>query len=257
MRKCIWLTGLPGTGKTTIAEAVLHLRPEVQVLDGDVMRQEFWPQLGMVHGDRVKNVIRLAALAAMLMEHGAEVIVACVSPDLVPRECVRKKVEEVGKFYSVRLHCKAQRKKLHPNTVYEPGDHDLILDTGKHTPESAAMEVVSLLPRPKRALFIGRWQPFHAGHETIIREALAKGPVAIGVRQTNIDMDNPYSMKCRIECIQSILEHEDVVVFAVPDIASIHIGRDVGYEVHKDVRGISGSAERRKAREDMDPGGEG
>jgi hypothetical protein len=170
---------------------------------------------------------------------------------------VRKKVEEIGKFYSVRLHCKTQRKKLHPNTVYETGDHDLILDTGKHTPESAALEVVNLLPRPKRALFIGRWQPFHDGHETIIREALAEGPVAIGVRQTDIDMDNPMPVQCRITQIQETLEGEDVVVFAVPDIASIHIGRDVGYEVHRDVRGISGSEERRKARGDMDPGREG
>jgi nicotinamide mononucleotide adenylyltransferase len=119
------------------------------------------------------------------------------------------------------------------------------------------MEVVKLLPRPKRALFIGRWQPFHDGHEIIIREALAKGPVAIGVRQTDIDMDNPMPVQCRITQIQETLEGEDVVVFAVPDIASIHIGRDVGYEVHRDVRGISGSEERRKARGDMDPGREG
>lgn len=249
MRTCIWLTGLPGVGKTTIAQEIKGHRPEAQYLDGEDMRATFWPQLGVVHGDRIKNVARIGALAAMVMENGGDAVVSCVSPDLKARVVIREKLEEIGRFFSVRLHCKTQRKKLHPNTVYESGDHNLILDTGKHTPRSAAMEVVNLLPRPKRQLFIGRWQPFHKGHHTIIQEALLKGPVAIGVRLTNHSMDNPLTATERIKAIRKVFEHDDVEVFSVPDISSIHIGRDVGYEVHRDVRGISGTEERRRARE--------
>jgi hypothetical protein len=246
-------------GKTTIAKLLLKFRPETQLLDGDEMRKDFWPSLGVVHGDRVKNVVRLSTLAAMLMEHGANVIVACVSPDLKAREVIREKLSAVGKFYSVWLWCADQRKKLHPNTLYENGDHDLTLNTG-NTGDMGIVEgsgfhvateiMARCLPQPQRQLFIGRWQPFHAGHQVIVREALVKGPVAIGVRQTSIDLDNPMPVQVRIKQIRDTFDDgEDVVVFAMPDIESIHIGREVGYEVHRDVPGISGTDERRKSRE--------
>jgi len=258
MRKCIWLTGLPGVGKTTLAETIKFHRPEVQVLDADVMRQGFWPTLGNVPIDRYKNCIRLSAIAGMLMEHGAEVIVAAVSPDLEARTAVREQLKKVGDFYSILLKCDEPRKKLWPNTTYEEGDHDAVVDTGHHlAPECAEYVIERYLERPQRALFVGRWQPFHAGHQVIIREALAKGPVAIGVRQSEQNSDNPHSVQKRIRQIRSTFEGQDVVVFAVPDIHSIHVGRDVGYKVHRDVEGISGTEERRRAREDLDAGGEG
>ena len=101
MRTCIWITGLPGVGKTTIANQIQAFMPDVQILDGDDVRKTFWPQLGNVHVDRVKNVLRICAIAEMLMEHGATVIVACVSPDLKPRKIIRERLEKVGTFKSV------------------------------------------------------------------------------------------------------------------------------------------------------------
>ena len=110
----------------------------------------------------------------------------------------------------------------------------------------------------RRALFIGRWQPFHNGHNHIIRQALDAGnPVAIGVRDTPVSPTDPYTVPQRIEMLEKHFEHDDVVVFAMPDIRSVNIGRKVGYDVIRydapeDIEGIS-ATKVRKAMAEGDP----
>jgi adenylyl-sulfate kinase len=102
-----------------------------------------------------------------------------------------------------------------------------------------------------RALFIGRFSPFHNGHYALVAKALDAGkPVAIGVRDTPISEHDPLPTKDRIEMIRECYRGKDVVVFAMPDIASVNIGRDVGYEIVKhdlpeSVKVISGTEIRR------------
>lgn len=109
-----------------------------------------------------------------------------------------------------------------------------------------------------RALFIGRFQPPHKGHFDIIQEALDTGVgVAIGVRDTPLNEKNPYELATRIAILETTFQGADVVVFGMPDIASIHIGRDVGYQIvtHDEVPGISGTHLRMEAglgAEDID-----
>jgi len=100
------------------------------------------------------------------------------------------------------------------------------------------------------ALFIGRWQPLHNGHDYIIQKALADGnPVAIGVRNTPISDSDPYSMDERIEMIKRRYADDDVIVFPMPNIKSVNIGRKVGYgvirfDVPENIAGISATAIR-------------
>ena len=109
-----------------------------------------------------------------------------------------------------------------------------------------------------RALFIGRWQPFHNGHEYIIRQALDAGdPVAIGVRNTPISEWDPYTVAERIDMLEGHFKNDDVVVFEMPDIKSVNIGRKVGYGVVRfdspeDIEGISATGIR-KAMAEGDP----
>lgn len=109
-----------------------------------------------------------------------------------------------------------------------------------------------------RSLFIGRWQPFHNGHAALVQKAIDAGkPVAIGVRDTPVSEHDPLSTKDRVEMIQYCYNDEDVVVFAMPDIASVNLGRDVGYEIiehdlPEDVKVISGT-EIRRLRKAGDP----
>lgn len=96
------------------------------------------------------------------------------------------------------------------------------------------------------ALFIGRWQPFHNGHKYLIDDALDKGEdVCIAIRNTEISENNPYTVEQRMEMIKRIYE-DRVEIIVMPDIKSINIGRNVGYDVNRidppqDIKEISGS----------------
>ena len=90
----IWLTGLPCSGKTTIAYALAaRLRQEclqVEVLDGDDIRPRFWSELGFSRQERDINVLRFAALACMFSNHGIIAIVSVVSPHRATRDAIHK-----------------------------------------------------------------------------------------------------------------------------------------------------------------------
>lgn len=96
----------------------------------------------------------------------------------------------------------------------------------------------------KYVLFIGRWQPFHNGHKYLIDEALVRGEnVCIAIRDTEISKENPYTAEQRIEMVKRVYG-ERVEIIVIPDIKSIHIGRNVGYDVNfieppADIRKIS------------------
>ena len=104
----------------------------------------------------------------------------------------------------------------------------------------------------KYALFIGRWQPFHLGHDYIIRKKLDEGKaVVIACRDTPVSEFDPYTLEERIEMISEHYKDEDVVVVPIPDIESVNIGRKVGYEVNRfdapeDIEGISATEIRRR-----------
>ncbi len=98
----------------------------------------------------------------------------------------------------------------------------------------------------KYALFIGRWQPFHNGHKYLIDAALAKGEdVCVAIRDTEISEQNPYGAQQRAEMIRRVYGRR-VEVVVIPDINSINIGRNVGYDVNiveppADIGKISGT----------------
>ncbi|MBI5457479.1 adenylyltransferase/cytidyltransferase family protein [Candidatus Kaiserbacteria bacterium] len=86
------------------------------------------------------------------------------------------------------------------------------------------------------SLFVGRWQPFHKGHKTIIETVLKKNkPVVVAMRDTEISDSNPYTLKERRVFIQRALKKyaKLVTIIVVPDIDEICYGRDVGYAIRR------------------------
>ncbi len=79
------------------------------------------------------------------------------------------------------------------------------------------------------ALFVGRWQPPHAGHEWLIRQQLDRGvPCLIAVRPTDEYLQT-HEIVVRL---RAMFEGEDVIVFELPvDISSVNYGRGVGYDI--------------------------
>lgn len=92
----VWLTGLSGSGKSTIANAVSGALCSqgipIQVLDGDEIRKALSPDLGFSLEDRLENVRRVSYLANILVQHGVVVLVAMISPLRRMRDSVRSTV---------------------------------------------------------------------------------------------------------------------------------------------------------------------
>jgi adenylylsulfate kinase len=93
----IWLTGLPCSGKTTIANAVAErLDGEVEILDGDEVREFLSRDLAFSKADRDTQVLRVGWVAATLAKHGVTVLVSLVSPYAEARDKVRALHGETG-----------------------------------------------------------------------------------------------------------------------------------------------------------------
>ncbi|MFP3504627.1 adenylyl-sulfate kinase [Burkholderia sp. SIMBA_062] len=160
----LWLTGLSGAGKTTLADALAQRlrerRTHAMVLDGDRMRAGLNRDLGFAEQDRFENVRRIAEVAAVASGSGAVAIVAVISPLAAMRDAARSIVGAAFREVYVStplarceardpkgLYAKARRGVLPGFTgvssPYEPPvDADLVLDTDR---ESLAVCVDTLM----------------------------------------------------------------------------------------------------------------
>lgn len=102
----VWLTGLPCSGKSSVAELVAHALRErgqrVEVLDGDVVRLQLSQGLGFSRQDRDVHVRRLGYVAHLLTRNGVIVLVAAISPYAQLRQEVRALI---GSFIEVHVCC--------------------------------------------------------------------------------------------------------------------------------------------------------
>ena len=86
------------------------------------------------------------------------------------------------------------------------------------------------------AMFVGRWQPLHKGHQSLFQQAMDEGKnVLICIRDVVADKKNPFSAEEVLENISSFYSQEveggKVKVMIIPDICSIEFGRGVGYDI--------------------------
>jgi bifunctional enzyme CysN/CysC len=166
--RCVWFTGLSGSGKSTIANLVdkrLHaMGLHAFVLDGDNVRHGLNRDLGFTDEDRVENLRRVAEVARLMTDAGLIVLVSFISPFRAERAAARALFDE-GEFFEVfvdtplavaeardekGLYAKARRGAL-PNftgidSPYEaPESPELRLDTTRVPAEELAERVVATL----------------------------------------------------------------------------------------------------------------
>lgn len=168
----IFFTGLSGSGKSTIANALLVKFLEmggrsVTLLDGDLIRKHLSSELGFSKGHRDLNILRIGFVAGEITKAGGIAICAPIAPYAVTRKRVRETITPVGGFLEIYvstplevceerdrkgLYAKARAGMIKEFTgisdPYEvPENPDLVIDTRQCSPEEAAQMVLLKLEK--------------------------------------------------------------------------------------------------------------
>jgi adenylylsulfate kinase len=162
----IWFTGLSGSGKTTIAhkveEMLLDADVPVEILDGDVVRENLSKGLGFSKEDRDVNIRRIAFVAHLLQRNGTFVITAAISPYRAIRDEARAMIKDFVEVFADApievceqrdvkgLYAKARAGEIKGFTgvddPYEsPENPEVVCDTANETVEQSAQKVIEKL----------------------------------------------------------------------------------------------------------------
>ena len=163
----IWLTGLPGSGKTTIAKALYprlkELGFKVELLDGDTVRKELSPELGFTKQDREIHARRVVYLSKILSRNGIISIVSLISPYRDFRKYARSETNMNNNFIEVYVKCSLETciardpKGLYKKALSgeikdltglqdpyeEPENPEIIVDTEKQTLEECVNVILN------------------------------------------------------------------------------------------------------------------
>lgn len=135
----LWFTGLSGSGKSTIANAVakeLYNRNiRSYVLDGDNIRHGLNKDLGFSEDDRTENIRRIGEVSKLFVDSGQFVLTAFISPFRADRQIVRDLLEE-GEFIEVYIKCPLEECEVRdPKGLYDKARKGIIKDfTGIDSP---------------------------------------------------------------------------------------------------------------------------
>jgi adenylylsulfate kinase len=162
----IWFTGLSGSGKTTIAHLVedklMEAGVPVEILDGDVVRENLSKGLGFSKEDRDTNIRRIAFVAHLLQRNGVFVITAAISPYRSVREEARVMSKDFVEVFADAplevceerdvkgLYQRARAGEIKGFTgiddPYEPPvGPEVVCSTDRETPEASAQKVIDKL----------------------------------------------------------------------------------------------------------------
>jgi adenylylsulfate kinase len=163
----LWFTGLSGAGKSTITghlvDELKRRGSRVEVLDGDIVRENLSKGLGFSKEDRDTNIRRIAFVADLLSRNEVPVITAAISPYAEIRDEAREMMD--GRFIEAyvkvsleeaeRRDVKGLYKKARAGEIKEftgvsdpyeaPEDPELVLDTENETPEESARKILDFL----------------------------------------------------------------------------------------------------------------
>jgi bifunctional enzyme CysN/CysC len=164
----LWLTGLSGAGKSTVAKAVeqelFALGCRTILLDGDQVRHGLCGDLGFAAADRTENIRRVSEVAKLCFEHGNIVLCTFVSPFAEDRQRARALIPD-GRFLEIHVHADLDTVKARdPKGLYEkagrgeipnltgvsspyeaPDRPELRIDTSHQSVERSVDEVLALL----------------------------------------------------------------------------------------------------------------
>jgi phosphopantetheine adenylyltransferase len=239
----ILIMGLPGAGKTTLAEV---LREElwregrtVTWLNADAVREKYndWD---FSYNGRIRQSVRMFELSK---EATTDYVIA----DFVaPLEAQRKFFEADWTIWVDTIDASKYEDTNKMFDKPEIYDFRITEQWAEKWAPYIANHIVNNIRRPKwdgkkeTVQMLGRWQPWHAGHRKLFERALAKtGQVAIMVRDCQGWNDsNPFNFFEVVDRIKRDLEplyQGQFSISLVPNIVNITYGRDVGYKIEQEV----------------------
>ncbi len=178
----ILITGPSGAGKTTLARLLAPLIGAA-VFDGDEIRASYPRMVGFGEQARLAHAVHMATICNAVVTAGGNAIASFICPTPETRRAFNAD-------FTIWIDRNGDMK--HPDTTalwQDPAHWDLRV-TSSMTPEywaecAAALIQPAFRPLRPTALFVGRYQPFHAGHKALIEEGIRKyGQACIAVRQT-------------------------------------------------------------------------
>ncbi len=164
----LWFTGLPSSGKSTIANelesALFQMGIHTYLLDGDNVRHGLNKNLGFSVEDRQENIRRIGEVAKLFVDAGVLVLTAFISPFTEDRQAARKLVKE-GEFIEVYAKCSLDVcKERDPKGLYqkaingkikdftgishpyeEPPNPEIIIETDKYSVEECVKKIITYL----------------------------------------------------------------------------------------------------------------
>ena len=227
--------GLPGSGKTTLAE-ILVRKLKASWFNADAVRQDIYSELGFSESDRLKHARRMGKLCEWSSMGGNYSIADFICPTQETRDAFNAD-------FTIWVDRISEGRYEDTNKMFkEPTDYNIRLTDG--TAEEWADEVCSKLNETEKwnnqaptALLIGRYQPFHVGHKTLVAESIKRsGQCCIALRDVGgIDDSNPYDFeKVKSEIYAACIEFGDKIkVVELPNITDIFYGRGVGYNIEQ------------------------
>ncbi|MGH7707702.1 MAG: adenylyl-sulfate kinase [Vulcanimicrobiaceae bacterium] len=163
----VWLTGLSGAGKSTIAQrlaAELAGRGRrVEILDGDIVRTNLSKGLGFSREDRDTNIARIAFVCSLLTNHGVATISAAIAPFAEARAAARRQIgdrfievyvrcslDELVRRDAKGLYAKALRGEIANFTgvsdPYEPpADPEVVVDTERESLDESVAKILAAI----------------------------------------------------------------------------------------------------------------
>ena len=245
----IQIIGLPGSGKTTLAKAIKE-RTNAIHLNADEVRSDISSDLGFSLEARYEQSRRLGAIARLLSKQGHLVVVDFVCPTNKTREAFGKS------DVLIWMDTLDSSRYSDTNFIWEaPKEYDMVIDQVSDTWVDKIIKAFNLFDwSAPTTLQLGRYQPWHEGHEALKDEAHKRTEqVLLGVRNTYATSEKDPLTYEEVERYihNNSKERAGTLILRLPNITNIVYGRDVGYNIEQidlppEIQAISATQKRKE-----------